>query len=60
MLAAKAEITVREVMREHIAENANEARALLEQMVVAGKLVARDHTPERGGHPTRLYRRCDT
>lgn len=60
LLASKAEITVRDMMREHIKDNANDARALLEQLVRDGKLVARDHTPERGGHPTRKYRRCDS
>lgn len=40
-------------------EVAGDAQALLEQMVLAGKLVGHDHTPDGGGHPTRQYRRCD-
>jgi hypothetical protein len=59
MLAAKSEITARDVQRERIADSASEAQALLEQMVRAGKLVGHDHTPDRGGHPTRIYQRCD-
>jgi hypothetical protein len=59
MLAARNEITARDAQREHIADSAGEAHALLEQMVRAGKLVFHDHKPEGGGHPTRLYRRCD-
>jgi hypothetical protein len=42
------------------AASAPEAQALLEQMVHAGKLVGHDHTPDGGGHPTRVYRRCDS
>jgi len=59
MLAAKSEITARDLQRDRIAQNADDARALLEQMVLQGKLVCRDHTPLGGGHTTRLYRRCD-
>ena len=60
MLAVKSTITARDVQRERVANSASEAQALLEQMVLAGKLVCRDHTPDRGGHPTRIYQRCDT
>lgn len=60
LLAAKSEINPRDVQRERIAHSASEARALLEQMVLADKLVGRDHTPPGGGHPTRYYRRRDT
>jgi hypothetical protein len=59
MLAARNEITTRDVWRERIADSAAEGQALLERMVLAGKLVGHDHTPERGGHTTRHYRRCD-
>lgn len=60
MLSANKPITARDAQREHIADNAADAHALLEQMVLAGKLVFHDHKPERGGHPTRVYRRCDS
>lgn len=60
MLAVRSAITAREVQREHITDNAADAQALLEQMVLAGKLVCHDHTPERGGHPMRIYQRCDS
>jgi hypothetical protein len=49
------EITARDVVRDHITQNTDDARALLERLVREGKLIARDYTPEGGGHPTRKY-----
>ena len=59
LLAVKKEISPRDVQRKHIVENAYEARALLDKMVRAGKLVDREIKPERGGHPICYYVRCD-
>jgi len=60
LLAVKIEITARDVLRERIANAADEAKLLLEQMEIAGKICFEDRKPKHGGHMARYYRRCDT
>jgi hypothetical protein len=58
MLAAKGEITVRDVQRGALRSlSAAEARHILEQLVAAGKLDCRIErpAPERGGHEVKYY-----
>jgi hypothetical protein len=56
-LLAKKEMTARDFVHDHVVTSSTEAAALLEQMVSDGKLDYRDQRPERGGVPTRYYRR---
>ena len=56
-LLVKEEMTARDFAHDHVMNNTTGAKALLEQMVAAGKLDYRDQRPERGGVPTRYYRR---
>jgi hypothetical protein len=51
-------ITARDVHRAHIAEPANEARALLAQMEADGELTHKESKPEGGGHVTLIYTRA--
>jgi hypothetical protein len=56
-LLVEKELTARDFVNAHVMPSADEARALLEQMVTDGKLDYRDQRPQRGGVPTRYYRR---
>lgn len=48
-------ITVRNVNRARIVDNADEARALLAQMESEGELSGKDSKPGTGGHVTRIF-----
>jgi hypothetical protein len=50
-------ITAREVQQAHIVDSAVEARALLEQMEVTGKIVSQILRMPQGGHSVRYYQR---
>jgi hypothetical protein len=56
-LLVKKEMTARDFAHDHVMNSTTGAKALLEQMVTDGKLDYRDQRPERGGVPTRFYRR---
>jgi len=56
-LLVKSEMTARDFAHDHVMKSTTEAKALLEQMVVDGKLDYRDQIPPRGGVSTRYYRR---
>jgi hypothetical protein len=58
LLRKKTKISARQVQLARIARRAVEARALLAQLEVDGKLIGRDYEPSGGGHTVRFYSRC--
>ena len=48
-------ITARDVLRARIKPDAESCRALLAEMEAASRITGTDRTPERGGHPVRVF-----
>jgi hypothetical protein len=58
-LMGEREMTARDFVHSRVCADRVEAKSLLDKMHADGRLAIREHRPERGGVPTRYYRRND-